>query len=106
MNNGYDINGQKEFQFDGVSDNLILQHSSIETSSISGWPRADMRALEEFCKKHNIPRFHCGMMSPTAALAYLKNEMGIVDGPSENKNQYGPNSSYQSFIQKKNILHG
>jgi hypothetical protein len=102
-NNSYN---QAEFQFDSVGDNLILQDALIETSGDTKWSDTDIQILKEFCKKHRIPRFHCGHMSPVAALAYLKTQMGVVDGPTESKNTFNQNNPYQFIFQKKDILHG
>lgn len=88
-----------------------------DISSIVRWPEADVKVLEDFCKKYGVLGFDCGKMSPIAALTMLKNMLGIVDGPLENripsgyekmgvKSNYSPNYPYQSVFQKKDILHG
>jgi len=39
----------------------------------------DIKALEEFCAKHNIVGFNFGRMNPRAALNMLKAKMGVVE---------------------------
>ena len=99
-------------------DIIILSGNVLpDISSIVRWPEADVKVLEDFCKKYGVLGFDCGKMSPIAALAMLKNMLGIVDGPLENripsgyekmgvKSNYSPNDPYQSVFQKKDILHG
>jgi hypothetical protein len=97
---------QSEWQFDSAGDNLILQDAVIETAGDIKWSDSDIQILKEFCKRHKIPRFHCGHMSPVAALAYLKNQMGVSDSTTEGRNPFSPNNTYQSAIQKKSVIHG
>ena len=150
MSDGYDRDGQEEFQFSRAPDfnQMMGQRLSnptkpveaksttgfdpykvmvkkkeaddgkpIDTSDSVKWPAEDIKVLEDFCQKHGIVGFNCGKMSPLAALAMLKNMMGIADGPLENrvppgyeklgtKNPYNPSSPYQMNIQKKSLLRG
>ena len=53
------------------------------------WPEKDVKALEDFCKQHGIMGFDCGKMSPIAAMAMLKNMLGIVDGPLADRVPFG-----------------
>ncbi len=89
----------------------------IDTSNKISWPAEDVKALEDFCKAHGMAGFSCGNMSPIAALAFLKNKLGIVDGPVEDrvpagyermgaKNTFNCNYPYSSVIQKKTLLKG
>jgi len=75
------------------------------------WPERDVKILEDFCTKHGILGFNCGRMSPIAAMAMLKQSMGIVDGPLEervplgySKPQFNPNYPYMSSMNKKSLL--
>ena len=66
------------------------------------WPANEVKALEEFCLKHGVVGFSCGRMSPSAALAFLKTKLGIVDAPLEERTPYG----YSKIGGGKSILHG
>lgn len=91
---------------------LMVQRKQLETGEVldvtpvQKWPEKDIKALEEFCAKYGILGFNCGRMSPVAALAMLKNQLGIVDGPLEERvptgyQPYSPVKPYQ-----KTLLHG
>jgi hypothetical protein len=69
------------------------------------WLEKDIKVLEDFCEQHGIIGFNCGRMSPIAALAFLKQELGIVDTPLKEKiNGNNPNYPYTNAIKKKMIL--
>lgn len=72
---------------------------------IQTWQSEDIKKLEEFCSQHGIIGFNCGRMSPLAALAFLKQKLGIVDISTKTEG-YGPNYPYTMAMQKKQILHG
>lgn len=72
---------------------------------VQTWPEEDVKKLEEFCKKMGVVGFNCGNMNPLAALALLKNKLGVVDTPTKTEN-YGPNYPYTQAMQKKQLLHG
>lgn len=91
---------------------LMVQRKQLESGEVvdvtpkQEWPEKDVRALEEFCAKYGILGFNCGRMSPVAALAMLKNKLGIVDGQLDERvppgyQPYHPTKPYQ-----KTILHG
>lgn len=72
---------------------------------VQNWPQEDISKLEEFCFRHNIVGFNCGAMSPLAALAFLKNKLGIIDNPPTSEG-YGPNYPYMETVKKKILLRG
>lgn len=76
-----------------------------EDPAVQHWPEDDIKKLEEFCRQHGIVGFNCGTMSPLAALALLKQKLGVVDTPSHTEG-YGPNYPYTQAMQKKQLLHG
>ena len=41
----------------------------------------DIKALEEFCKKHGIMAMNFGNIPPSSALRMLKSKMGIQEAP-------------------------
>lgn len=101
---------QQELGFD--PHKLMVQRKQLETGEVldvtpvQQWPEKDVQALTDFCAKHGILGFNCGRMSPVAALAMLKNQLGIVDGPLEQRvppgyQPYNPVKPYQ-----KTLLHG
>ena len=66
---------------------LMVQRKAVESGNaplepIQNWPNADIQKLEEFCKQMGIIGFNCGRMSPLAALAMLKQKLGVVDEPT------------------------
>jgi hypothetical protein len=61
------------------------------------WPEHDIQTLSEFCKKHGIIGFNCGTMSPIAALAMLKQKLGLVDEERV---------TYSQAMTKKTLLNG
>lgn len=93
----------------------MMQKKAIENGEVvppsdlpvQRWPEKDTKALEEFCTKHGIVGFNCGRMSPIAALAFLKNHLGIVDAPLEERvpNGYTRLTPY-SDVMKKVLLKG
>jgi len=90
----------------------IIDSGEIEDNTPKQtWPEKDIKLLDDFCKGHGIVGFNCGRMSPIAALAFLKQKLGIVDGPLEDRIPYGYqkmnlNNSDNSFTNpsKKKVL--
>ena len=78
----------------------------VEPTEIPIWSEKDMKALRDFCQQNGILGFSCGHMHPVAALSFLKNKMGIIDGTSENRVPYGYNKIENSSKNKPSILHG
>jgi len=70
---------KKEINSGEIADNI----------SVKKWPEKDIKSLEDFCKKHGIVGFDCGLMSPVAALAMIKQRLGVVDGSLEERVPYG-----------------
>ena len=99
---------------------LMVQKKQINDGEVENttpkqtWLEKDMKTLEDFCKQHGIVGFNCGRMSPIAALAFLKQSLGIVDAPLEERVPYGyekiggnnPNYPYTNVAKKKMILSG
>ena len=68
----------------------VITDAAVDTPNINEnitiqWREKDIKALEDFCKEHGIEGFSCGYMSPVAALAMLKNKLGIIDNPTEER---------------------
>jgi hypothetical protein len=88
---------------------LMVQRKTENAGLVAGeapvqsWPEADIKRLEEFCRQHGIISFNCGTMSPIAALAMLKNKLGIPQDFPKTEG-YGPNYPYEQAIQKSKIL--
>lgn len=72
---------------------------------IQTWPEEDIKKLEEFCQQHGIMGFNCGHVSPLAALALLKNKLGVIDQATKTEG-YGLNYPYTTALQKKQLLKG
>jgi hypothetical protein len=103
---------------------MMVKKNQIEKGEIAPdpvpevkWPEKDIKALEEFCKKYGIMGFNCGRMSPTAAMAMLRNMMGIDERPLEDRVPYGyqksgtpnlhsANFPYQHPTDKRVVLNG
>ena len=74
---------------------LMVKKKEVDSGEVQDetpkqvWPEKDIKALEDFCKQYGILGFNCGRMSPIAALAFLKQKMGIADGPLEERIPYG-----------------
>jgi len=52
---------------------------AIKSADVTNYEDDDLKALEEFCQKHNILGFNCGNMNPRAALSFLKRKMGVIE---------------------------
>ena len=103
---------------------LMVKKKEVEKGEVEDttpkqvWPAADVKALEDFCKKMGILGFSAGKMSPIAALALLKQQFGIVDGPYEHRvpagyekigvkpTKFNPSYPYSDMMKKKGVLHG
>jgi hypothetical protein len=99
---------------------LIIKKKDVDGGEVKDntpkqtWPEKDIKLLDDFCKEHGIVGFNCGRMSPIAALAFLKQRLGIADGPLKDRIPYGYqkiglNSSDNSFTnesKKKTLLNG
>ncbi len=72
---------------------------------VQSWPEHDIQTLESFCKQYGIMGFNCGNMSPIAALALLKNKLGIIDNIPHSEN-YTSNYPYTEAMKKKILLRG
>lgn len=57
----------------------------VDTTPSPKWPEKDLKALEDFCKQHNIIGFQCGRMHPAAALFMLKQKVGYTNIPLEDR---------------------
>lgn len=91
---------------------LMVQRKQLDSGEVvdvtptQQWPEKDVKALEEFCAKYGILGFNCGRMSPVAALAMLKTQMGIVDGPLEERVPPGYQPYHKVSPYQKTLLHG
>jgi hypothetical protein len=96
------------------SENLA---AAIDPSTIQTWPEEDVKKLQDYCQRNGIFGFNSGKMSPIAALAMLKQQVGDYSGvPLEErmpegyekagtKSGYGPNYPYGEAMKRK-LLHG
>lgn len=83
-----------------------------DTTPKQTWPEQDVKTLEDFCAKHGILGFNCGRMSPIAAMAMLKQKIGIIDGPLEERMPFGyeklgkfnPSYPYTAMVKKKTVI--
>lgn len=88
------------FEFDelvNVKHNIIIDSQNPDNRI---WPDKDMKALEDFCKKYGIVGYNCGLMNPLAALALLKQKLGVVDVSLQER------TPYSSGMNKKILLNG
>lgn len=83
------------------------------------WPEADVKALEDYCKKMGIVGFST-RQNPRIALMQLQKQFGedYTGVPLEERipagyekvgthsNQYGPGNRYSDSVTKKQVLHG
>ena len=83
-----------------VKKKLTDSGDSVDLTPKQSWPNQDIKALEDFCLKYGIVGYNCGRMSPVAALAMLKQKMGVIDTPSENR------VTYSDAMNKKVLLKG
>jgi hypothetical protein len=72
-----------------VKKNDVNTGEVVDDTPTQTWPEKDVKALEDFCKQHGIMGFNCGKMSPVAAMAMLKNMLGVVDGPLAERVPFG-----------------
>ena len=72
-----------------VKKKLMDSGEAQDTTPKQMWPEKDIKVLEDFCKEHGILGFNCGRMSPIQALAFLKQKLGIADGPITERIPYG-----------------
>lgn len=88
------------FEFDEyvkVKHDIILDSQGSDSKI---WPEKDMKALDEFCRKHGIVGYNCGKMNPIAALCMLKQKLGISDSSLQER------IPYSDTINKKILLKG
>lgn len=89
----------------------------VDTTSGPRWLEKDIKVLEDFCNKHNIKGFKCGMMPPLVALAMLKDKLGYTDLPLEDRvpdgyqklgtpNEGSPSYPYSKAVDQRVILNG
>lgn len=69
------------------------------------WPEEDVKKLTDFCQRMGIVGFNCGNMSPLAALALLKQKLGVVDEFPKSEG-YGPNYPYTEAMRERILLKG
>lgn len=72
---------------------------------VQNWPEADVKKLSDFCQKMGILGFSAGNMNPIAALALLKQKLGIVDEFPKTEG-YGPNYPYTEALKRRILLSG
>lgn len=102
---------------------MMVQKKQVQSGEIPAditvpkqtWPEKDVKALEDFCKQYGLIGFNCGRMSPIAALSLLKKQMGVVDGPIEDRvpigykkidSKFTLNNSYSDMVNRKTLLKG
>lgn len=104
---------------------VMVKKKQIETGEVMDetpkkeWPEKDIKALEDFCKQYGIVGYNCGKMHPIAALSFLKQQLGVVDGPLEERvpvgyqkfgSKFGSAYSYTQMVkdktEAKSLLHG
>jgi hypothetical protein len=97
---------------------IIVKKKEVDSGTVEDttpkqiWPEKDVKTLEDFCAKHGILGFNCDRMSPIAAMAMLKQKIGIVDGPLEERMPFGyeklgkfnPSYPYTAMVKKKTVL--
>ena len=80
---------QMEFGFDPHA--LMIKKKEVNSGEVQDttpkqeWPEKDVKALEDFCKQQGVLGFNCGKTPPIIALTMLKQQMGVVDGPIDNR---------------------
>lgn len=88
---------------------MMLQRKAVNSGEIQApiqsWPEEDIKNLEEFCLKMGVVGFNCGRMSPAAALAFLKQKLGVVEDVATSEGM-GPNYPYTEALQKRVLLKG
>jgi hypothetical protein len=102
-----------------VKKKLIDAGESQDLTPKREWPEKDIKTLEDFCNKMGIVEYNCGKMSPIAALAMLKQQLGVVEGPLEERvplgyqklgSKFNSNYSYTQMVkektEQKGLLHG
>lgn len=95
---------RSENSFDPYQMMMDRRNQNVEQlPSIQSYPQEDIDKLQEFCAKHGILGFNCGRMSPSAALMFLKQKMGIVDVPQPSESR-GPNYPFTQPIRKRQLL--
>ncbi len=72
---------------------------SVDLTPKQSWPDRDIKTLEDFCLKYGIVGYNCGRMSSVAALAMLKQKLGVIE-PTENR------ETYSDVMNKKMLLKG
>lgn len=82
-----------------VKKRLIDSGENVSNIPKQSWPEKDIKALEDFCLKYGIIGFNCGKMSPIAALAMLKQKLGVIE-PTENR------VTYSDAMNQKILLKG
>ena len=103
---------------------LMVKKKEVEKGEVEDttpkqtWPENDVKSLENFCKKMGIVGFNSGKMPPIVALAMLKQQYGIVEGPYEERvpsgyekigvkpTKFNPHYPYNEMMKSKGILHG
>jgi hypothetical protein len=95
---------------------LMVKKKEVDSGEVEDntpkqtWPEKDIQTLEDFCKQYGIAGFNCGRMSPIAALAFLKQKLGIADGPLEERIPYGyekiVTNSSKTPVSKKMLIKG
>ncbi|HOS16748.1 MAG TPA: hypothetical protein PKX15_07055 [Bacteroidales bacterium] len=92
-----------------------MDPSDFKPGPIVRWPKEDIEALEEYCKKMGIHGFKT-TINPKIALAQLKRKFGddytgvpmedrVPEGYERITPKYGPNNTYSEAMRKKQILH-
>lgn len=88
-----------------VNRKKINAGEMIADTPVQTWPEEDVKKLEDFCKKMGIVGFSAGLMHPLAALAKLKQHLGVVDDTPRTEG-FGPNYPYTEAMNKRQLLHG
>jgi len=82
-----------------VKKKLTDAGDAVDMTPKQTWPDQEIKALEDFCLKYGIVGFNCGRMSPVAALAMLKQKLGVIE-PTENR------VTYSDAMNKRTLLKG
>ena len=88
---------------------MMLKRKHAEESGeheVIQYDPEDIAELEEFCQQHGVMGFSCGKMSPKAALAMLKGQMGMVDDVIKSRESMGWTVAGKDYPKDREILNG
>jgi hypothetical protein len=83
-----------------------MENMDAPPPEVESFDPVDVKELKDFCARNGVIGFNFGSLSPKAALAMLKGQMGIQQDVVASMESMGHRVSGKNYQQDKQLLNG